>query len=409
MEAKDLIYDWNGVGKPYQPPVPIAVHDESLRDGLQASRIHHPSLDKKIHLVRIMNRIGIDCANIGFPASSPEQQEMISEIARTGASEGWKISLMNAARAMISDVTSIVDVVQRTGVPVEAGIFIGSSRLRHFVQSWDRQELVKQTAETISFARSHGLSVMFVTEDTTRAFPKDIQEFYQAAIDSGASKLCICDTVGFADEHGTTKLVKFIKNKVVRNQTVDGKPIELEWHGHADRMMDMANTIAAVKAGASRVESTLNNVGERSGNTATEGILLNLHLRGWARLDLTHLRSLAEAYADATGRVIEDYHPIIGRGAFETASGVHADAIEKALALGREDLAALVYCGFDPRTVGGTVKATVGQMSGRSNVRLALKELGYPDVKPAVVEQILKADKQSSSFLTDEQLLSFVR
>ncbi len=416
LEINDLVYDWNDNHSSQQSPI-ISVHDESLRDGLQAPyAIKHPSLDEKLHLLRLMDDIGIDTANIGFPASSNIQKNMIEQIAVHKGREDWILNLMAAARSHLSDVQVIVDIVQKTGIEIEAGIFIGSSEMRRFIHQWEMKDMIKKSTEAIKLARKNNIPVMFVTEDTTRAFPNTIATLYQAAIENGANKLCICDTVGFADPQGTENLVSYVKNKIVRDQNVDGNTIQIEWHGHKDRFFDMANSWAAIGAGATRVEGTLLGVGERSGNTPTEALVLNLLLKNFNNFRINlhsrneviswglKIRKLAEAYSKAIGYSIPVNHPLLGEEAFNTASGVHADAILKAIQIEREDLAGLIYCGFNPEIVGTKPQARVGQMSGRSNVILALRGLGISQPDPEIIEKILQYAKSHTNLLTNQEL-----
>src|SRR4029077_12029083 len=166
-----------------------------------------------------------------------------------------------AARTVIADIEPIVRISQEIGIPIGAATFIGSSPIRQYAEDWTVDRILKSTAEAVSFAVKQGLPVMYVTEDTTRARPETLKQLYGTAIDCGATRICLADTVGHATPEGVKALIDFVKKQIVKKQDV-----KVDWHGHRDRGMGLANCLAAIEAGADRIHGTALGVGERVGN-----------------------------------------------------------------------------------------------------------------------------------------------
>jgi len=260
--------------------------------------------------------------------------------------------------------------------------------------------LQRCTEEAITFGVRHGLKVMYVTEDTTRSDPETLRRLFQTAIDSGASRLCIADTVGHATPAGARAVVRFVKRLVEES----GADIGIDWHGHRDRDMGTINSLAALEAGASRVHGTMLGLGERVGNTPMDLLMVNLVLMGWIERDLTHLNDLVHTVSEATGEPIPDNYPVFGRDAFRTATGVHAAAVVKAFRKNDPDLADTVYSGVPARLVGRRQQIEIGPMSGKSNVVFWLEQ---HDVlaDEELVDRIFRRAKASSTVLTEAEVL----
>ncbi len=177
---------------------------------------------------------------------------------------------------------------------------------------------------------------MYVTEDTTRTDAATVEALYSAAIRCGAQAIVLCDTVGHATPMGAYNLVKFAREKIV---APSGASIRVDWHGHCDRGLAIANSFAAIAAGADQIQSVANSLGERVGNTPTELMLVNMQLLGMIDRDLSKLRQFSETVARATHTVIPPNYPVVGRDAFRTATGVHAAALIKAQRMGDAALA----------------------------------------------------------------------
>lgn len=402
-----LVYDWSR-RKPRaaEEPSLAMLDDETLRDGLQSPSVRDPSIDEKIKILHLMDGLGIETANVGLPGSGPRQRESVELLCREIASAGLKIEANCAARTLREDIKPIADVVQATGVPIEACVFIGSSPIRQYAEEWDIDFVLRLSEDAVRFAVGEGLKVMYVTEDTVRARPEHLRTLFEAAIQSGASRLCLCDTVGSATPKGVTNLVRWVTEQL--DDLGVGDEVGIDWHGHRDRGLSVGNTLAAIEAGATRVHGTALGIGERVGNTPMEQILVNLSLLGWRQGDLSSLQSYVETVSRAVGVTIPVNQPIVGQDAFRTATGVHAAAVIKAQCKGDSWLADRVYSGVPASMIGRSQEIEVGHLSGASNVHFFLTNRGLPD-GDRVCEAILKAAKISERLLTEEEVLDIFR
>jgi 2-isopropylmalate synthase len=393
-----LIYDWN-VESPGPKPETIMLLDETLRDGLQSPSVRAPTIEQKLRILHLLDRIGIDSADIGLPGAGPHVVRDAERLAREILDCRLRLEANCAARTLVADVQPIADIVQRTGLPIECCCFIGSSPVRIYAEDWTIDHLQRCTEEAIGFAVRQGLRVMYVTEDTTRSDPETLRRLFRAAINAGASRICIADTVGHATPAGARAVVRFAK-RVIQEAGAD---VGIDWHGHRDRDMGTINSLAALEAGASRVHGTMLGIGERVGNTPMDLLMVNLVLMGWIQRDLTNLNDLVRVVSDAVGEPIPDNYPVFGRDAFRTATGVHAAAVVKAFQKGDEDLADTVYSGVPARLVGRAQQIEVGPMSGRSNVVFWLERRGFT-ADDELVDRIFRRAKASSTVLTEDEI-----
>lgn len=401
MSQDELIYDWNLAGRvPIRPGTEVLVNDETLRDGLQNPSIHDPTIEEKIQILQLMEALGIDSVNIGLPGAGPRAAEHVKALAQEIAAKRMRIKPNCAARTVEADIIPIVEISQKVGIPIEAATFLGSSPIRRLVEDWTVDHLARITEKAVKFAVSHGLPSMYVTEDTVRTDPATIERLYRTAIRSGARAIVLCDTVGHATPEGAYNLVKFVIDKVVQPS---GEQIRVDWHGHRDRGLAIANSLAAIAAGARQIHGVALSLGERVGNTPMELLLVNLRLMGLRHNDLTYLRGYCETVAKATHTMIPPNYPVFGRDAFRTGTGVHAAAIIKALRKHDRNLADAVYSGVPAHLFGLEQIVEVGPMSGKSNVSYWLARHGVPETDE-LVNRIFEAAKQSSRMLTDDEL-----
>lgn len=400
----DLIYDWNERGTVEPWPEVVALSDETLRDGLQSPSIRQPQIQEKVYLLYLMDELGIDIADIGLPGAGDRFKYDVTVLAREIANQGLRIRPQAAARTLEADLRPIVDASEAAGIPIEAAIFIGSSPIRQLTEGWDLDRLTQLTADAVSFATKHGLPVMFVTEDTTRAEPEAIRRLYTTAMDCGAHSLCVADTVGHATPEGVFELVSFVRRLVEES----GSAATIDFHGHRDRGLDIPNSLAAIRAGAHRVHACALGVGERAGNTPMEIMLVNLALLGIGDRKLTALPEYCHVASEACDVAIPYNYPVIGLDAFRTSTGVHAAAIVKARARNDEWLAERVYCGVPSSIVGRQHTIEIGPMSGEHNVRYWLDSRGI-ELDSIYIERILQAAKRSDIMLPEEELMRMIR
>lgn len=401
MSHDELIYDWNLAGDvPIAPGTEVLVNDETLRDGLQNPSIHDPTIEEKIQILLLMEALGIDSVNIGLPGAGPRAAQHVEALAREIVSKRMRIKPNCAARTVEADIIPIVEISQRVGMPIEAATFLGSSPIRRLVEDWTVDHLQRTTEKAVKFAVSHGLPSMYVTEDTVRTDPATIERLYTTAIRSGARAIVLCDTVGHATPEGAYSLVEFVIERVVKPSR---EQIRVDWHGHRDRGLAIANSLAAIAAGARQIHGVALSLGERVGNTPMELLLVNLRLMGLRSNDLTFLRAYCETVAKATHTTIPPNYPVFGRDAFRTGTGVHAAAIIKALRKHDRDLADAVYSGVPAHLFGLEQIVEVGPMSGKSNVSYWLARHGIQETDE-LVNRILEAAKRSPRVLTEEEL-----
>ncbi|MFN9785442.1 MAG: LeuA family protein [Planctomycetia bacterium] len=392
-----LIHDWNTPD--WKASGGIQFDDETLRDGLQSPSVLDPDLDDKLALIHLMDRLGIHTANVGLPGAGPRAREHIERLARE--MRALKIRPNVACRTVVSDIEPVVDMVQRTGVPIEVCAFIGSSPIRQYAEDWDFAKMLGLVKDAVSFATKNGLPCMFVTEDTTRATPDQVRALYATAIEAGAKRVCVCDTCGHATPNGVKRLVSYVAGIAKELNPAVG----VDWHGHRDRGMGLVNALAALEAGATRVHATALGIGERAGNTEMDLLLVNLRLLGLIDNDLTMLGDYVKLAAKATGVEVAHNYPVFGKDAFETGTGVHASAVIKAFKKGDVWLANRVYSGVPADLVGLEQVIGVGPMSGRSNVTYFLEKRGVAPTEE-VVARVLERAKGSKRLLTEAEVLA---
>ena len=382
----------------------MLLNDESLRDGLQSPSVRDPSIQEKIEILHLMENLGITSLDLGLPGAGPRAIEHVEALAREIVKNRLNIRANCAARTHERDIKPIAEIVQRTGLPIEAATFIGSSPIRRFTEGWTEEFLLRTTEQAVKYAVSLGLQVMYVTEDTTRCDPETVKRLYTTAIKYGARAIVICDTAGHATPMGTFALVRFVLEEVVKPS---GEKIRVDWHGHCDRGLAVANAIAALVAGAVCVHATALGIGERVGNTQMDQMVVNLKLMGiapWADQDVTKLKEYCYAVSRATGVPIPVNYPVLGEDAFRTTTGVHAAAVIKAFKKNDIELANSVYSGVPSHVFGLEQVIDIGPMSGKSNVIFWLESRGLA-TDDSLVNRILQKAKASDHTLSEAEIL----
>ena len=404
MKPSELIYDWNQASAAtFMPKGPVRLNDETLRDGLQSPSVRDPSIQEKIEILHLMEALGIDSLDLGLPGAGPRAVEHVEALAREIAQNRMKIRANCAARTHENDIRPIAEIVQRTGLNIEAATFIGSSPIRRYTEGWTEEFLLQTTEKAVKYAISLGVDSMYVTEDTSRCDPAMIKRLYSTAINCGARAVVVCDTAGHSTPLGAYAVTKFVIDEVVKPS---GEKVRVDWHGHCDRGFAVANSMAALAAGADCVHACALGAGERVGNTQMDQMLVNLKLMGvppWHKQDLTKLKDYCEAVSRATGVPIPPNYPVTGEDAFRTATGVHAAAVIKAYKKGDTELANAVYSGVPSHLFGLDQVIDVGPMSGKSNVLFWLEQRGIPATDD-VVERIYRRAKSSDHTLTETEI-----
>jgi 2-isopropylmalate synthase len=400
MDESVLVHDWNAGGGFDWTAARVELNDETLRDGLQSPSAIDPPLDTKVQFLHLMAQLGIASADIGLPGAGPRVVESVRALAREIVAARLPLSPNCAARTVIADVEPIARVSQEAGIAIEAATFIGSSPIRQYTEDWTLAHMLETSEAAVTFAVREGLPVMFVTEDTSRARPETLTALYGNAIRWGARRVCLADTVGHATPEGVTRLVRFVKDHII---APSGEDVKVDWHGHRDRGLGLANCLAAIQAGVDRVHGTALGVGERVGNAEMDLLIVNLYLLGAHQRDVSRLREYCELAARTIGVPLPANYPVLGSDAFRTATGVHAAAIMKARRKGDDWLADRIYSSVPAGVFGLKQRIEISPLSGLSNVKWWLEEHGYDPHDAALCERLFAAAKQADRVLLDAE------
>ena len=395
----NIIFDWNQ-GNRHSPPLKrVELFDETLRDGIQCPSITDPPIEKKLDILRLLDSIGVDEADIALPGAGKRAVEDCTTMVEMIRDEGLSIRPAAAARTHPNDIRPIIEISEKTGVPIEVYAFLGSSPIRLFTEGWDEDKLEDLTRTATRMTKAAGIPFAFVTEDTIRSHPKTLDRLFRAAIEEGADRLCLCDTVGHATPDGVFNLIHYTKN-IIQSMGTDTK---IDWHGHSDRGLGLVNALYAIEAGADRVHGTILGIGERVGNVQLDLLMMNMKLQGILDTDLSPMSELVELVSEAMEWPVPVSYPVFGQDAFRTGTGVHAAAVVKALKKGDPLLADLIYSGVPASWFGREQEIEVGPMSGNSNILYWLHKHGYEGTEDEVAK-IRHAAKNTNRLLSNEEL-----
>src|SRR5438270_10837545 len=219
---QDLFFDWNAAHAAPDRLGEALVLDETLRDGIQSPSAVDPRIEAKIEILHLRDELGVYQLDVGLPGAGANQRAAVKRLAEEKRDAKLQIRLNVACRTVVSDIAPAAEIVQETGVPREVYAFIGSWPIRQSAEEGDLSFIEKQSVDAIAFAVKEGLAVTYVTEDTTRSKPDDRRRLFLSAIEAGAKRLCLCDTVGHATPEGAQALVRFARE-------VAGPQIGLDW------------------------------------------------------------------------------------------------------------------------------------------------------------------------------------
>ena len=412
MDTSKLIYDWNIIDyeinrNPANHPHGVWFDDETLRDGLQSQSARNPTIDEKKELLTYMEKLGIQKVDLGLPGAGPFHREHINSMLSHIIDNDYQIRPGAAVRTLMHDIEPLVEMQEQHGIQIQASAFLGTSPIRQYTEGWTMEKLISTMEKAVSYAVENDVPVMFVTEDTTRSNPDDVRAIYQRAMELGVRRLCVCDTCGHVTPNGVKKLLNFVDEEVIKDGGYKRNEIEVNWHGHQDRGLGVANNIAAVEAGADVIHGTALGVGERAGNAPLDQTLVNLKLMGVIDNDLT----LLDEYMRTANKYIEvplpRNYPVFGEDAFETGTGVHASAVIKAMRKGDDWLADRVYSGVPAGDFGLKQVIRIGHMAGRSNIIWWLEQNGY-DVTDELVAHLFEVAKSQRRNMLDSEVESAV-
>ncbi|DAC24353.1 MAG TPA: 2-isopropylmalate synthase [Candidatus Poseidoniales archaeon] len=408
VNEKDLIYDWNLIQHSFtrdeaSHPHPIWFDDETLRDGLQSPSARNPRIEEKIELLDYMENLGIQKVDLGLPGAGPLHIDHIDAMLSHINKKDYEIRPGCAVRTVVSDIEPLVDLQAKHEMQIQASAFLGTSPIRQYTENWTMDRIISTAEKAIGFAVDNDIPVMFVTEDTTRSKPEDIKAVYTRALELGADRLCVCDTCGHVTPNGVEQLLRFVQDEVIPDAGFKRRDIEVNWHGHQDRGLGVANNIAAYYAGADVIHGTALGVGERAGNAPIDQTLVNLKLMGAIDNDLTTLNEYMRKANEYVEVALPRNYPVFGQDAFETGTGVHASAVVKAMKKGDHWLADRIYSGVPAQDFGLEQIIRIGHMSGRSNIIYWLERNGF-EATDGLVAHLFDLAKSQRRLMSDEEV-----
>ncbi|MBT9582912.1 2-isopropylmalate synthase [bacterium] len=399
MKTEKLLYDWNAQALPARP---FSVLDETLRDGIQSPSVKNPELDKKIEILHAMEACSIDFANLGLPGAGATAAAEVTRLVEEIRDQHLRLRPNCAARTHPGDLQAVADIAQKTGCLLEVCAFLGCSTMRRLLENWDLKELEEKVAQSISFSVGQGLETTFVTEDTSRTDPKTLKRLFRVALDQGATRLILTDTVGYATPSGLASLVRYVRGLLRDWNYTD---ISLDWHGHNDRGLALALCLTALDEGVDRIHGTCLGLGERVGNAPLDLLLVNLRLLNLRPPGLAAVRHYVERVSTYYEVPIPVNYPAFGRDAFRTATGVHAAAIAKARRLGDERMADQIYSSVPASELGLQQQIDIGYYSGRANVVAWLQQHNL-EPQESGIRAILELAKNCRATLTKAEILN---
>jgi 2-isopropylmalate synthase len=412
MKESELIYDWNSVDYEIsrdstKHPHGIWFDDETLRDGLQSPSARNPKIEQKLELIDYMEKLGIQKVDLGLPGAGPSHIGHIDSMLKHMTENSYDLRPGCAVRTLVSDIEPLVDLQAKFERQIQASAFLGTSPIRQYTEGWNMEKILSTAEKAVTFAVDNDIPVMFVTEDTTRSKPSEIKQVYSRAIELGADRICICDTCGHVTPNGVKKLLSFIQEEVIPDSGVKRRDIEVNWHGHQDRGLGVANNLAAVESGADVIHGTALGVGERAGNAPLDQTLVNLSLMGVINNDLKSLNNYIKKAHEYIEVDLPKNYPVFGKDAFETGTGVHASAVVKAMKKGDHWLADRIYSGVPAQEYGLEQKIRIGHMSGRSNIIWWLNKNEYK-ITDELLQYLFNVAKSQTRLMEDEEVHSAI-
>ena len=383
--------------KKYNHKNRVVIFDTTLRDGEQspgATMTH----EEKLEIAELLDEMGVDIIEAGFPIASEGDFKAVSEIARRSKNS----TICGLARANYKDIDRCWEAVKNSNAP-RIHTFIGTSPLHRAIPNLDKDQMAELIHDTVTHARNLCDNVQWSPMDATRTEHEYLMRVVELAIKAGASTINIPDTVGYTAPIESADLIRMLIENVP-----GADEVVFATHCHNDLGMATANALAAVEGGARQIECTINGLGERAGNTALEEVVMALKVRAdimpyHTKVDATKLMNLSRRVATVSGFPVQFNKAIVGKNAFAHESGIHQDGMLK----NRN-----TYEIMTPESVG--VKQTslvMGKHSGRHAFKDKLVSLGYADLTDDIIENAfgkfkILADKKKHIY--DEDIIALV-
>lgn len=369
------------------PRSTIRFYDTTLRDGEQTVGVIL-SPQQKLEIARKLDELGVSRIEAGFPRVSPEDAEAIELMAKGGL----RAELWGFSRAVRADVDELVRLNLQASI-IEAP----TSDIKLKAYGITRPEVLRRVTDAISFARQNGVKVAFFAVDGSRTELQFLKEVYSRALDAGASEIVVVDTIGACGPEA----VEYLVGKVCEWM---GTNIPVHFHGHNDFGVATACAVAAVRAGATWIQGTINGMGERAGNADLGEIALALKcLYGVdVALDLGKIREISEMVRILGGYSLEPWKPVVGENLFTRESGAVASQFHIPEAIEP----------YSSELVNAERKIVLGKKSGLDSIDLKSKELGLtiaPEQRAAILAEVKKRAIAKGGLLTDDEFRSVVR
>ncbi len=342
----------------------LIIFDTTLRDGEQCPGASMNNKEK-LEIARQLALLNVDVIEAGFPIASPGDFESVQQI----ANEIRGSSVAGLARALEKDISAAARALEKAEKP-RIHIFLSTSKThRDFKLQKDKSEVIKMAVEAIKFGKKFCDDIEFSPEDASRTEQDFLAEVVEAVIDSGATTVNIPDTVGYSVPEQFSNLIRFLKEQV---RNIEQAIISV--HCHNDLGLAVANSLAAIKAGARQVECTINGIGERAGNAAMEEIVMALKTRKdffgiHSDIDTKHIMACSRLVSSLTGFFVQRNKAIVGKNAFSHESGVHQDGFLK-----KKD----TYEIMNPNDIGlDSSELVMGKHSGRNALSKKISQMGF--------------------------------
>ncbi|MGB0298552.1 MAG: 2-isopropylmalate synthase [Paracoccaceae bacterium] len=375
----------------------VVIFDTTLRDGEQspgATMTH----DEKLEIAELLDDMGVDIIEAGFPIASEGDFRAVSEIAQRSKNS----VICGLARANFGDIDRCWEAVRNSERP-RIHTFIGTSPLHRAIPNLDQDQMADRIHETVTHARNLCDNIQWSPMDATRTEHDYLCRVVEIAIKAGATTINIPDTVGYTAPVESADLIRMLIEKVP-----GADDIIFATHCHNDLGMATANSLAAVEGGARQIECTINGLGERAGNTALEEVVMALKVRGdimpyFTGIDTTKIMNISRRVASVSGFPVQFNKAIVGKNAFAHESGIHQDGMLKN---------AETFEIMRPEDVGlSETNLVMGKHSGRAALRSKLEDLGYVladnQLKDVFVRFKELADRKKEVY--DEDLIALMR
>ncbi len=368
---------------PNRFPKQVRILDTTLRDGEQTPGVSLTP-ENKLRIAQRLDELGVDIIEAGFAAVSDGEMESVSLIAK----QGLRAQISSAARGTKGDINAVL----KSGASTISMIIPTSDLHIKCKLHKSREQVLKTTEECVAYAKNHGLTVEFLAEDATRSDFDYLTKVFQTAVAAGVDRLIPCDTVGILTPERTVEFFSKLKENI---------KVPVGVHCHNDFGMAVANSVAALGAGAEEVHATINGLGERAGNAALEEIVITL--RSLYKLDLSIktelLYSTSQLVSRLTGILVQPNKAIVGENAFRHESGIHTQGLLEN---------PLTYESIDPATVGKVSCIATGKHSGSHAIKAEVQNMGiHPnDEQLKEIAARVKTLGDKGKAVTDAELLA---